>query len=148
MPQGSVLALVIFPSAIVALGAVFLIVFWARHKRYMESLRQHRAVETARKQTIDQITSCPEVILTNVVVDGRTLLIAYEAFLRLLNGSDKGTLVAYDQDGSVTAVLERWCSERACVRVEVFPNQKRMRMTRISGSELVELSTVPTVNEA
>gem|GEM_PF-2664476 len=141
MPQGSTLALVVFPSLILAVGVTAAIVMWRRHRIFMESIRTKRAQQLMSRQAWLTLASIPEAILTSVLSMGGSVLIAYE---RVDEPSTSQTIVAQDPGALVLELLEAWCEARMRVRLEIDPLGERLRITTVEHPTPIELPIVST----
>ncbi len=145
MPEGNSIALVIFPSLLLFGGLTALVIGLVRHRRFMERLRRKRAIESTVRRTSSALARGPQIVLTNVMADSGTLLVAYEPLgsFDSLGEGDSGTFVAFDPDGRALGKLDSWCRSRACVRVEVDYSVSRLRVAHLGDSEQLELSIAP-----
>ncbi len=144
MPQGNFIALVIFPSLLLLFGVTALVIGLVRHRRYMEGLRRKRAIQSTVKRTSSALARGPQIVLTNVMADGGTLLVAYEPLgASEGGGGESGTFVAFDPGGEAFSKLDQWCRSLACVRVEVDYPAARLRVAHLADAEQLELSIAP-----
>ncbi|WP_298207955.1 hypothetical protein [Ferrimicrobium sp.] len=148
MPQGSMLSLVVFPSTIVLMGIVAFLVGWRRHARFMSSIRAKRAAEFNANHLSQTMAYEPEVLITNVMRADESVLIGYQPYLHAAQDVTKaqGTFVAFGSEASVLERLENWCTQQACIRVELDHLGNRLRLSRSYTTEQVELSMVPKKN--
>ncbi|MEX6430266.1 hypothetical protein [Ferrimicrobium acidiphilum] len=148
MPQGSMLSLVVFPSTIVAMGIVAFLIGWKRHARFMNTLREKRAAERNATQLAATMAYEPEVMITNVMRADESLLIGYQPVVNSSGDArgNQGTFVAFGTDLTMLEQLETWCTQQACVRVELDHLDNRLRLSCSYTSERVELSMVPNKN--
>jgi hypothetical protein len=142
------LSLVVFPSTIVLMGIVAFLVGWKRHTRFMNSIRAKRAAEFNASHLSSTMAYEPEVLITNVMRADASLLIGYQPYLQAEQGTPKaqGTFVAFGYDSDVFERLELWCSQQACIRVELDHLDSRLRLCRSYTTEQIELSMVPKKN--
>ncbi len=142
------LSLVVFPSTIVLMGIVALLVGWRRHARFMDSIRARRAAEFNASHLSSTMAYEPEVLITNVMRADQSILIGYQPYLQSEQRAPKaqGTFVVFGSDSDAFERLESWCEQQACIRVELDHLDNLLRLCRSYTTEQIELSMVPKKN--